>query len=85
MQKIWLWTELVCNSDVRASVRSSQKIKGVIVNSKGEGEESVSRVRYRFSVMCLIKCMGEIGLHLEFVSSSHVRVSASISLCFKVK
>ena len=29
LQKIWLWTELGCNSDVRASVRSSQKIKGV--------------------------------------------------------
>ena len=62
MQKIWLWTELGCNSDVRASVRSSQKIKGVIVNSKGEGEDSGSRVRYRFSVMCSIRCVGEIGL-----------------------
>lgn len=33
MQKIWLWTELGCNSDVRASVRSSHRIKGVIVDS----------------------------------------------------
>ena len=40
MQKIWLWTEFGCNSDVRASVRSSQRIKGVIVDSNGEGEES---------------------------------------------
>ena len=54
MQKIWLWTEFAKNSELSVSVRSSQKIKGVIVNSKGEGEESGSRVRYRFRVMCSI-------------------------------
>ena len=31
MQKIWLWTVLGFNSDVSASVKSSQKIKGIIV------------------------------------------------------
>ena len=38
MQNIWLWTELWCNSDVRVCVRSSHRIKGVIVESNGEGE-----------------------------------------------
>ena len=45
MQKIWLWTQLGCNSDVRASVSSSQRIRGVIADSNGESEESGSRVR----------------------------------------
>ena len=40
MQKLWLWAEFGCNSDVRASVRSSQRVKGVIVDINGEGEES---------------------------------------------
>ena len=35
--------------------------------------------------MCSIRCMGEIGLQLEFGSATEVRVSASISLRFKVK
>ena len=85
MQKIWLWTEIGCNSDVRACVRSSQRIKGVIVDSNGEGEESGSRVRSRVRVMCLIRGIGEIGLQLEFESASDVTVSARISLIFKVK
>ena len=72
MQKIWLWTELGCNSDVRASVSSSQRIKGVIVESNGECEEAGSRVRSRVRVMCSIRFMGEIGLLLEFVSASDV-------------
>ena len=38
MQIIWLWTELGCNSKLRASVRSSHTIKGVIVGSNDEGE-----------------------------------------------
>ena len=40
MQEIWLKTELGCNYNVTASVISSQRIKGVIVDSNGEGEES---------------------------------------------
>ena len=35
--------------------------------------------------MCSIRCMGEIGLELEFGSASDVRVSARITLRFKVK
>ena len=66
-------------------MRSSQKIKGVIVDSNGEGEESDSRVRSRDRVMCSIRCTGDIGLQLEFGSASDVRVSARISLRFKVK
>ena len=84
MQKIWLWTELGCNSDVRASVRSSQRIKGVYVDSNSEVEESGSRVRSGVRVMCSIRCMGWIGLQLEFGSASYVRVSARINLRFKV-
>ena len=45
MQKIWLWTQIGYNSNVRSSVRSSQRIKGVTVDSNSEGEESGSRVR----------------------------------------
>ena len=48
MQKMWLWTELGCNCDVSTSVRSSQRFKGVIVDSNGECEESGSRVISRF-------------------------------------
>ena len=66
MQKIWLWTVLGCNSDGRESVISRQRIKGDIVDSNGEGEESGSRVRSRIRVTCSIKIMGEIGLQLEF-------------------
>ena len=47
MQIIWLWTELGCNSGLWAIVRLSQRIKGVIVDRNGEGEESGSRVRSR--------------------------------------
>ena len=36
MQIIWLWTELGWNSELRASVRSCQTIKGVTVVSNGE-------------------------------------------------
>ena len=85
MQKIWLRTELGCNSDVRLSVTSSQRIKGGLVESNSEGEESGSRVRSRVRVMCLISSTGEIGLPLQFGSASDVRVSARISLSFKVK
>ena len=85
MKKIWLQTILGYNSDVRASVRSSQRIKGVIVDSNGEGEESGSRVRSRVRVICSIRSTGEIGLKLEFGCASDVRVSARISLKFNVK
>ena len=53
MQKIWLWTELGCNSYVRASVSSSQRFKGVIVESNGECEEAGSRVRSRLGLCVL--------------------------------
>ena len=76
MQIIWLWTELGCNSDVSASVTSSQTIKGVIVDSNGEGEESGSSVRSMVRVMCSIRSTGDIGLQLEFRFCSDVRVSA---------
>ena len=85
MQKIWLWTELGCNSDVRASVSSIHRIKGVIVDSNGEGLESGSRVRSRVRVMCSRRSTGQIGLQLEFESASDVRVSARKSLRCKVK
>ena len=84
MQKIWLCTELGCNSDVRASVSLSQMIKGVIVDSNGEGEESGTRVRSRFRVMCSVTSTGEIGLQLEFGSASDVSVRARMNLRFKV-
>ena len=61
MQKIWLCTELGCNSDVRASVTSSQTIKGVIVDSNGEGEESGTRVRSRVRVMCSVRSRERYG------------------------
>ena len=64
---------------------SSHRMKGVIVDSNGEGEESGSSVRSRFRFMCSIRSMGEIGLQLEFGSASDVRVSARICLWFKVK
>ena len=66
-------------------MRSSQRIKGVIVDSNGEGEESGSRFRSRVRFMCSIRSMGEIGLQLEFGSASDLRVSARKSLRFKVK
>ena len=61
MQKIWLCTELGCNSDVRASVSSSQPIKGVIVDSNGEGEESGTRVRSIVRVMCSVRSRVRYG------------------------
>ena len=85
MQKIWLWTDLGCISDVRASEKSSQRIKKVIDDCNSEGEESGSRVRSMVRVMCSIRSTGEIRLHLEFGSASDVRVSARRSLRFKVK
>ena len=65
-------------------MRSNQSIIGVI-DSKGEGEASGSRVRSRVRVMCLIRCSGERGLQLEFGSASDVRVSARNILRCKVK
>ena len=65
-------------------MRSNQSIIGVI-DSKGEGEASGSRVRSRVRVMCLLRCSGERGLQLEFGSASDVRVSARKSLRCKVK
>ena len=62
MQKIWLCRELGCNSDVRASVRSSHRIKGVIVDINSEGEVSGPCVRFRVIVRCSMRCTGEIGL-----------------------
>ena len=85
MQKIWLWTELGCNSDVMSRVKSSQRIKGILVDSNGECEKSGSRVSSRVKVMCSIRSMGEIGLQLEFGSAPNVRVSARIRLRLKVK
>ena len=67
-----------------ACVRSSQRIKGFIVDSNGKGEESGSRVRSRDRFMCSIRSTGVIGLQLEFGSASDLRVSARISLRFKV-
>ena len=58
---------------------SSQRIKGVKVDSNGEGEESGSRFRSRVRFMCSIRSMGEIGLQLEFGSASDVRVSVRSS------
>ena len=84
MQKMWLWTELGCNSDVRACVRYSQRIKGVIVDSNGEGEESGTRVRSRVMVMYSVTSTGEIGLQLEFGSASDVSVRARMYLRLKV-
>ena len=66
-------------------MRSSQRNKGVIVESNGDGEESGSRVRSRVRNMCSIRSMGEIGLQLEFVFGCDVRLSARISLKFKMK
>ena len=60
-------------------MRSSQRIKGVIVDSNGEGEDSASRVRSTIRVMCSIRSTGEIALQLEFRSTFDVRVSARIS------
>ena len=85
MHKIWLETELGCSSDVRVSVRSNQRIKGVIADSNAEVEESCSRVRSRVRVMCLIRSMGEKCLRLEFGAASDVRVNARIGLKFKGK
>ena len=61
MQKIWLWTELGCISDVRASVRSSQRIKRVTVDINGECEVTGSSIRSRVRVMCSIRVSGELG------------------------
>ena len=62
MQKIWLWTELRCNSDVNVRVSSSNMIKEVIVDNNGEGEESGSSVRSRVRVRCSIRSLHDIGL-----------------------
>jgi len=79
MQNVWLWTELGCNFDVRASVRSSHRVKGVIVAITGGGEVSgpwvVSRVIFR----CSIRSTGEVGLQLDFGSISDVRASPRLS------
>ena len=66
-------------------MRLSQWIKGIIVDSIGEDEESGSRGRSRLRVMCSIRRTGEILMQLEVGSASDVRVSARISLSFKVK
>ena len=64
LQKIWLWTELGCNSELRVSVRSSQRTKGVIVDSNREGEGSGEvRVTSMMKVKCHILATG-IGLAL---------------------
>ena len=85
MKEICFWTELVCRSDVQASVRSSQRIKCIIVDSTCELEESGSWVRSRVRFMCSIRGTDEIVLQLEFGSACDVRVSARISVRFKVK
>ena len=85
MHKIWLWTELGSNSDVRASARLSERIKVVIVDSNGELKELGSRVRSRVRIMCSISSTSEIGMQIEFGSASDVRVSGRISLSFKLK
>ena len=64
---------------MRASERSIQRIKGVIVDSNRKGEVPGSRVRSTVRVMCSIKSTGEIALQLEFGSTFDVRVSARIS------
>ena len=42
-------------------------------------------MRSRVRVMCSIRSTGKIGLQLEFGSAIDVRLSARISLMFKVK
>ena len=54
-------------------MRLSQWIKGIIVDSIGEDEESGSRIRSRLRVMCSIRCTGEILMQLEVGSASDVR------------
>ena len=66
-------------------MRSSHRIKGVVVDINGEVELSGPRVLSRVSVRCLIRSTGEIGLQLDFGSVSDVRASAGITFRFKVK
>jgi len=84
MRKIWLWTEFGYNSDIRTSLRSSQRVKGVIVDINVEGEVSGpwvwSRVRFR----CSIRSTGEIGLQLDFTSIPDVRASRRLSFRFNM-
>ena len=58
---------------------------GFIGDSNVEGEESASRIRSRVRIMCSIRSTGERRLQLNVGSSSYVRVSARISLRFKLK
>ena len=58
---------------------------GFIDDSNGEGEASASRIRSRVRIMCSIRSTGERRLQLKVGSSSDVRVSARISLSFKLK
>ena len=79
MQKIWLQTELGCNSYVREYERSSQGIKGVIVDSSGEGEESDSRDRSRVRARFLEGCRGRMLVRIQGGSISKVRVTVQFS------
>ena len=66
-------------------MRSSHRIKGVIVDINGEGELSVPCVGSKVRVRCSIRSTGEIGLQLDFGSGSDVRAGAGITFRFKVK
>ena len=46
----------------------------------GQGLSVRENLSRRDRVMCSIRCTGDIGLQLEFGSSSDVRVSARIGL-----
>lgn len=60
-------------------MRSSLRIKGVIVDINGEGEISCPWVGSRVRSTC------EVGLLLVFGSGSDVRASARITFRLKVK
>jgi len=82
MHNICLWTELGCNSDIRASVRSIHRVKAVIDDISGEREVSGPWVGSSFRYRCSIRITGEIGLHLDFGSISDVSTSARLIFSF---
>jgi len=63
--KIWLWTLLGCNFDVRANMRSSHRDEGVLVDINGEGKVSGPRVGSRVRSRGSIRSTCEIGLQLD--------------------
>ena len=65
-----------------ASVRSSHRIKGVIVEINGEGDVSGPWDESRDRVRCSIRITGLIRLHLDFGSGSDVTASSGITFRF---